>query len=65
MLHTFRKGHRIAVQIQSTWFPLMDRNPQTYVTNIAAARPEDFVAHTHTLLRSPEHPTRFVLGVLR
>jgi hypothetical protein len=42
----------------------MDRNPQTWVANIRDARPEDFVAHTHTLLRSPAHPTRFVLGVL-
>jgi len=65
VLHTFKKGHRLAFQIQSTWFPLIDRNPQTYVPNIAHARPEDFVAHTHTLLRSPAHPTRFVLGVLR
>lgn len=39
--HTFKKGHRIMVQIQSSWFPLVDRNPQTFV-NIYAARPEDF-----------------------
>lgn len=65
VLHTFKQGHRLALQIQSTWFPLMDRNPQTYVPNVAYAAPADFVAHTHTLLRSPEHPTRFVLGVLR
>jgi len=65
VLHTFKKGHRLALQIQSTWFPLMDRNPQTWVANIAEARPADFVAQTHTLLRSPAHPTRVVLGVLR
>ena len=40
--HTFRKGHRIMVQIQSSWFPLTDRNPQTFVPNIFEAGPEDF-----------------------
>jgi predicted acyl esterase len=39
--HTFRKGHRIMVQIQSSWFPLVDRNPQTF-TDIPNSRPEDF-----------------------
>ncbi len=40
--HVFRPGHRIMVQIQSTWFPLYDRNPQTFVSNIFLAKPEDF-----------------------
>ena len=40
--HTFKKGHRIMVQIQSSWFPLTDRNPQTFVPNIFEAKPEDF-----------------------
>ena len=40
--HTFLKGHKIVVQIQSTWFPLYDRNPQTYVANIMQAQPSDF-----------------------
>ena len=40
--HTFLKGHKIVVQIQSTWFPLYDRNPQTYVSNIMDAKPSDF-----------------------
>ncbi|GJG86247.1 glutaryl-7-ACA acylase [Gemmatimonadetes bacterium T265] len=44
--HTFRRGHRIMVQLQSTWFPLVDRNPQTFVPNINFARPEDFKAAT-------------------
>jgi hypothetical protein len=39
--HTFRRGHRIMVQIQSSWFPLIDRNPQTFV-DIPNAKPEDF-----------------------
>lgn len=42
VLHTFRKGHRIAVQVQSSWFPLVDRNPQTFVPSIPRAKPEDF-----------------------
>ena len=42
--HTFRRGHRIMVQVQSTWFPLVDRNPQTFVPNINFARAEDFRA---------------------
>lgn len=43
VLHTFQKGHRIAVQVQCTWFPLVDRNPQKYVDNIFQARQEDFI----------------------
>ena len=42
--HTFRRGHRIMVQVQSSWFPLVDRNPQTFVPNINFARAEDFRA---------------------
>ena len=44
--HTFLAGHRIMVQIQSSWFPLYDRNPQTFVPNIMLAQPHDFVAAT-------------------
>ena len=40
--HVFLRGHRIMVQIQSSWFPLYDRNPQTYVENIFFAKPEDY-----------------------
>jgi hypothetical protein len=40
--HVFLPGHRIMVQVQSSWFPLYDRNPQTYVDNIFFARPEDY-----------------------
>ncbi|HEX2060190.1 MAG TPA: CocE/NonD family hydrolase [Thermoanaerobaculia bacterium] len=45
--HTFRAGHRIMIQIQSTWFPLMDINPQTFVPNIFKAKAEDFQKATH------------------
>jgi putative CocE/NonD family hydrolase len=43
ILHTFKKGHRIMVQIHSTWFPYIDRNPQKYVDNIYKANAEDFI----------------------
>jgi predicted acyl esterase len=55
-LHTqsyrFKKGHRIMVQVQSSWFPLIDRNPQTFVPNIFAANDTDFKAQTHKIFRS-------------
>src|SRR5215469_10755882 len=44
--HTFLKGHRIKVQVQSTWFPLYDRNPQKFLPNIMTASPGDFVKAT-------------------
>ena len=47
--HTFKKGHKVQIQIQSTWFPLIDRNPQTYVDNIFEAEEEDFQKQTHTI----------------
>jgi putative CocE/NonD family hydrolase len=49
--HTFRRGHRIMVQIQSTWFPLVDRNPQTF-TDIPNAKPEDFKKATQQIFRT-------------
>ncbi|AVR47002.1 X-Pro dipeptidyl-peptidase [Christiangramia fulva] len=47
--HTFKKGHKLQIQIQSTWFPLIDLNPQTYVDNIFKANEEDFKKQTHTI----------------
>ena len=47
--HTFKKGHKLQIQVQSTWFPLIDRNPQTYVPNIFEAEEEDFQQQTHTV----------------
>jgi len=44
--HVFKKGHRIMVQVQSTWFPVIDRNPQTFVPNIMRAKASDFVKAT-------------------
>ncbi|MSU72460.1 MAG: CocE/NonD family hydrolase [Opitutus sp.] len=54
--HTFRRGHRIMVQVQSTWFPLFDRNPQTFV-NIPTAKAEDFKAATQHVYRSKTRPS--------
>ena len=51
ILHTFRRGHRLMVQVQSSWFPLVDRNPQTFV-NIPTAKPEDFQKATHRVYRT-------------
>lgn len=64
VLHRFQKGHRLMVQIQSTWFPLVDRNPQTFVPNIYFAKPEDFKRATHRVFRSVEHPTSLSFGTL-
>ncbi len=64
VLHRFQKGHRLMVQIQSTWFPLADRNPQTFVDNIYYAKPEDFRKATHRVYRSAAHPTQLKLGIL-
>lgn len=51
VLHTFRPGHRIMIQVQSTWFPLVDRNPQTFV-DIYTAKESDFRKQTHTVFHS-------------
>ena len=47
--HTFLPGHRIMVHVQSSWFPVCDRNPQTFVDQIAWAKPEDFRKATHSI----------------
>ena len=64
VLHTFKRGHRLMVQVQSTWFPFIDRNPQSYVPNIFEATEEDFITVTNTIHRSPEHPSHIEIGVL-
>lgn len=62
--HTFRKGHRIMVQVQSSWFPLTDRNPQTFVPNIFEARREDFVKATMRVYHTPARASRVDVLVL-
>jgi uncharacterized protein len=63
--HTFRKGHRIMVQIQSSWFPLNDRNPQTFVKNIFEAKPEDFRKATMRVYHSAMQASRVEVLVLK
>ena len=64
VLHRFKQGHRLMIQIQSTWFPLVDRNPQKFVPNIYFAKPEDYHKATHRVHRSAEHPTSIRFGVV-
>lgn len=52
VLHTFKKGHRVMIQIHSTWFPYIDRNPQKYVDNIYLAEEDDFIKSTITIYGS-------------
>ena len=54
--HTFRTGHRIMVQVQSSWFPLLDRNPQTFC-DIYRARPEDYRHATQRMYRGAAAPS--------
>jgi hypothetical protein len=61
--HTFRRGHRIMVQIQSSWFPLTDRNPQTFV-NIPDAKPSDFVKATERVYHTKAEASGIVVGVM-
>jgi putative CocE/NonD family hydrolase len=53
LFHTFRRGHRIMVQVQSSWFPLTDRNPQSF-TEIPNARPEEFQKATEQIFREKD-----------
>ncbi|MBZ5601636.1 MAG: CocE/NonD family hydrolase [Acidobacteriia bacterium] len=55
--HVFLKGHRIMVQAQSTWFPVIDRNPQRFVQNIFQAKESDFQPATQHIFRSGQHPS--------
>ncbi|MEM9454661.1 MAG: CocE/NonD family hydrolase [Myxococcota bacterium] len=64
VLHTFEPGHRVMLQVQSTWFPLVDRNPQAWVDNIFEAREEDFVSATHRVFRDAAHPSRLEVNVI-
>lgn len=64
VLHTFRPGHRVMIQVQSSWFPLVDRNPQTFVPNIAYAKPEDFRKATQRVYRSASAPSSLQVLVL-
>jgi predicted acyl esterase len=64
VLHNFKAGHRLMIHVQSTWFPLVDRNPQVYVPNIFLAKPEDFRKATQRIWRTKEHPSNITARVL-
>ncbi|HCT57641.1 MAG TPA: X-Pro dipeptidyl-peptidase [Gemmatimonas aurantiaca] len=63
--HTFLKGHRIMVQVQSTWFPFVDRNPQTFVRDIFEAKPSDYKAATMRVYHVPAKASRIEVRTLR
>ena len=63
--HAFLKGHRIMVQVQSTWFPLYDRNPQKYVENIFLAKDADYQKAEQRVFRSKQYPSHIVLPVVK
>jgi uncharacterized protein len=63
--HVFLKGHRLMVQVQSTWFPIIDRNPQKFVPSIYRAQASDYVKATQRVYSSPKLPSHVVLPVVR
>jgi putative CocE/NonD family hydrolase len=62
--HVFKAGHTVLVEIQSTWFPLYDRNPQTFVRNIMTADPKDYKPATITIYSSPGHDSVLQLPLM-
>lgn len=62
--HVFLKGHRMMIQIQSTWFPVIDRNPQKYVPNIFEAKDDDFIKAEQTIYCNTQYATRIDLPVM-
>jgi putative CocE/NonD family hydrolase len=62
--HVFKAGHNIVVQVQSTWFPLYDRNPQTYVQNIMTANPKDYKRATITIYSDKEHDSNLQVPLM-
>ena len=63
-LYRFRKGHRLMVQVQSSWFPLYDRNPQRFVPNIFAAKREDFRGQVHRVWHTQKHASHLAISVM-
>ena len=62
--HVFKAGHTVMVEVQSTWFPLYDRNPQNYVPNIMTAKPGDYQPATITIYSGPEHDSTLQLPLM-
>jgi putative CocE/NonD family hydrolase len=63
--HCFKKGHKIMVQVQSTWFPIIDRNPQKYVENIFKAKDSDYIPATQKIFRSKSFASGIKLQVVK
>jgi len=61
--YTFLAGHRIMVQVQSTWFPLIDRNPQKFVPSIFQAKDADYIVATQKIHRSAKFPSHLTVSV--
>jgi predicted acyl esterase len=64
IFHTFRRGHRLMIQIQSSWFPIVDRNPQKFMP-INEARESDFQKATHRVFRQANAASRVTVRVLK
>jgi putative CocE/NonD family hydrolase len=62
--HVFKTGHTVMVEIQSSWFPLYDRNPQTFVPNIMTAKPEDYKPATINIYSDPQHDSNLQLPLM-
>ncbi len=62
--HVFKAGHTIVVEVQSTWFPLYDRNPQTFVRNIMTAKPKDYKAETITVYSDTRHESNIEIPLV-
>jgi len=62
--HVFKKGHRIMVQVQSSWFPVLDRNPQRFVPNIFFAQESDFQQTTQRVYRSGQHASHIAVPIV-
>jgi hypothetical protein len=63
--HVFKKGHRIMVQVQSSWFPVIDRNPQRFVSNIFFAQASDFQRATQRVFRSGRYASHIAVPVVQ
>ena len=63
--HEFKKGNRLMIQIQSTWFPLIDRNPKKFVPNSLEAKESDFIKATQTIYFTAQYPTHIELPVMK
>ena len=62
--YTFKKGHKVMIQVQSTWFPIIDRNPQKFVPNIFEAKPSDFTVATQRVYRTATRASKIMLPVV-